>query len=632
MPALLVFGIFLITLAISIPIGISMVLGSVAPIFLLDVGGNIPQLLHNTFSGANNTPILAVPLFILGGVIMAEGGISKRLFNFFAYFVGRIPGGVPCAVILTCLFYGAISGSGPATTAAVGSMCIPFMVSLGYERRWSAGLIAVAGGLGVIIPPSIPFVLYSMATGVSTGDLFLGGVLPGILIGLFMMIYAVVYCLRKGEDKEKIRDKMTELKGRGLLRLFLDSFWALLCPVIILGGIYSGLFTPTEAACVSVFYAILVSLFIYKTIQLKDLIPFLCSSVKTYGGLAFVLAFATAFGRVLSMTKATQAVEAFIVSNFHSAALLLTVLVLVFLLLAGVMVVIQDLVGAGLAQVFQLDGRLGLCMGSIPLVGGHGTAGSFGPQFEDAGVMGASVVAVACATYGLVSGSLMGGPIARAKIKKYNLHSMVNEGEEYGESVETAQSPSQAKDLGVDSIVKSFALLIIAAGIGTYINAFFTQIGVTLPTYMGAMIVGLVIRNVCDVAHVELPMRAIDVSGNVSLNVFLAVALMTLKLWELASLAVPMIIILAIQTFIMFLYASYVVFPVMGRDYEAAAMTAAFCGFGMGATPNAMANMLVLTNKFGPAPKAFFVVPIVGGMFIDFVNTGVLTVFLQFLS
>ena len=306
--------------------------------------------------------------------------------------------------------------------------------------------------------------------------------------------------------------------------------------------------------------------------------------------------------------------------------------VLVFLLLAGVMVVIQDLVGAGLAQVFQLDGRLGLCMGSIPLVGGHGTAGSFGPQFEDAGVMGASVVAVACATYGLVSGSLMGGPIARAKIKKYNLHSLVNEGEEYGESVETAQSPSQAKDLGVDSIVKSFALLIIAAGIGTYINAFFTQIGVTLPTYMGAMIVGLVIRNVCDVAHVELPMRAIDVSGNVSLNVFLAVALMTLKLWELASLAVPMIIILAIQTFIMFLYASYVVFPVMGRDYEAAAMTAAFCGFGMGATPNAMANMLVLTNKFGPAPKAFFVVPIVGGMFIDFVNTGVLTVFLQFLS
>ena len=306
--------------------------------------------------------------------------------------------------------------------------------------------------------------------------------------------------------------------------------------------------------------------------------------------------------------------------------------VLVFLLLAGVMVVIQDLVGAGLAQVFQLDGRLGLCMGSIPLVGGHGTAGSFGPQFEDAGVMGASVVAVACATYGLVSGSLMGGPIARAKIKKYNLHSLVNEGEEYGESVETAQSPSQAKDLGVDSIVKSFALLIIAAGIGTYINAFFTQIGVTLPTYMGAMIVGLVIRNVCDVAHVELPMRAIDVSGNVSLNVFLAVALMTLKLWQLAELALPIVVILAVQTLLMYLFASFVVFRVMGADYEAAVMTAAFCGFGMGATPNAMANMLTIKNQYGPAPKAFFVVPLVGGMFIDFTNSTILTIFTNLVS
>lgn len=304
--------------------------------------------------------------------------------------------------------------------------------------------------------------------------------------------------------------------------------------------------------------------------------------------------------------------------------------VLVFLLLAGVMVVIQDLVGAGLAQVFQLDGRLGLCMGSIPLVGGHGTAGSFGPQFEDAGVMGASVVAVACATYGLVSGSLMGGPIARAKIKKYNLHSMVNEGEEYGESVETAQSPSQAKDLGVDSIVKSFALLIIAAGIGTYINAYFDG-KITLPTYMGAMIVALIIRNVSDWRKIELPMHAIDISGNVCLNIFLAIALMTLKLWELAALAVPMIVTLLVQTLIMFLFASFIVFRVMGRDYEAACMTTAFCGFGMGATPNAMANMLSVTGQYGPAPKAFFVVPIVGGMFVDFTNTAVLSVFLNFL-
>ena len=337
MAALLVFIVFLVAIAISIPIGVSMIVGSLAPIFLMDKGGSIAQLLNNTFSGANSTPILAVPLFILGGVIMAEGGISKKLFNFFSYFVGNIPGGIPCAVILTCLFYGAISGSGPATTAAVGSMCIPFLVGLGYDRQWSAGLVAVAGGLGVIIPPSIPFVLYSLATGVSTGNLFLAGIIPGILIGLFMMAYAVFYCVRKGEDKQLIRAKMDELRGQGLGHLFLDSLPALLCPIIILGGIYTGWFTPTEAACISVFYAILVSLFVYKSIKIKDLLPFLCSSVKTYGGLAFVLAFATAFGRVLSLTRATKIVEDFIVGNFSSAFAVMTVLVIIFLILGMVM-------------------------------------------------------------------------------------------------------------------------------------------------------------------------------------------------------------------------------------------------------------------------------------------------------
>ena len=296
MPALLVFVVFLIAIAVSIPIGVSMILGSIAPIFLMGKGGSVVQLLNNTFSGANSTPILAVPLFILGGVIMAKGGISKKLFNFFSYFAGRMPGGLPCAVILTCLFYGAISGSGPATTAAVGSMCVPFLTDLGYEKKWSAGLIAVAGGLGVIIPPSIPFVLYSLATGVSTGDLFLGGVFPGILIGLFLMVYAVYYCVRHGEDRDLINARMKELRSAGFLKLFLDSFWALLCPVIVLGGIYTGFVTPTEAATLSVFYAIIVSLFIYKSIKVNELIPFLCESVKTYGGLAFVLAFATAFG------------------------------------------------------------------------------------------------------------------------------------------------------------------------------------------------------------------------------------------------------------------------------------------------------------------------------------------------
>lgn len=337
MAALLVFIVFLACIALSVPIGVSMILGSVTPILLMDKGGSIVQILNNTFSGANSTPILAVPLFILGGVIMAEGGISKKLFNFFAYFVGRFSGGVPCAVILTCLFYGAISGSGPATTAAVGAMCVPFMISLGYDRQWSAGLVAVAGGLGVIIPPSIPFVLYSLATGVSTGDLFLGGILPGILIGVMMMLYAVWYCKKKGENRLLIDEKMYELKAQGFGKLFVESLPALLCPIIVLGGIYAGFVTPTEAACISVFYALIVSLFVYKTIKAKELLPMLCNAVKTYGGLAFVLAFATAFGRVLSLTKATSIITGFIENNFSSAWSVMTVLVIIFLLLGMVM-------------------------------------------------------------------------------------------------------------------------------------------------------------------------------------------------------------------------------------------------------------------------------------------------------
>jgi len=337
MAALLVFVVFIVAILITVPIATSMVLGSIAPILIMDKGGSIIQVLNNTFSGANSTPILAVPLFILGGVIMAEGGISRRLFNVFAYFTGKIPGGLPCACILTCLFYGAISGSGPATTAAVGGMCIPFLTDLGYDKKFSAGLVAVAGGLGVIIPPSIPFVLYSLATGISTGDLFLGGILPGILIGVFLMAYAVFYCVRQGEDRAKINERLEELKGKGVGNLFKESFWALLCPIIVLGGIYSGLFTPTEAATVSVVYALIVSLWVYKAITIHEVPALLKNAVKTYGGLAFVLAFATAFGRVLSLTKATSAVTNFLTANFHTAPALLSVLVVIFLILGMVM-------------------------------------------------------------------------------------------------------------------------------------------------------------------------------------------------------------------------------------------------------------------------------------------------------
>lgn len=335
--ALWIFVVFLVSLVFAVPIAMSMVFGALTPLVLGGTGSSIQQLVANSFSGSDTTPILAVPLFILGGVLMAEGGISKRLFNFFAYFVGNLPGGLPSAVILTCLFYGAISGSGPATTAAVGAMTIPFLTEMGYDKTWSSGMIATAGGLGVIIPPSIPFVLYSLATGVSTGALFLAGILPGILIGGFMIAYAVYYSIKKGEDKEKISKKMKEIRSEGLFKLFKQSFWALLSPVIVLGGIYSGIVTPTEAAVISVFYSLIVSLFIYKSIAFTEIIPFLGKAVKTYAPLTFVLAFATAFGRVLALAKAPALIEGFILSNFTSELSVLTGIVVIFLILGMVM-------------------------------------------------------------------------------------------------------------------------------------------------------------------------------------------------------------------------------------------------------------------------------------------------------
>ena len=337
MAAVLMLAVFLVCIFLTVPIGVSMVLGAAAPVAVMGQGGSMEQIINNTFSGANSTPILAIPLFILAGILMAEGAISGRLFNFFAYFVGRFRGGLPCAAIITCLFYGAISGSGPATTAAVGSMVIPFLTGLGYDKKWCAGLVSVAGGLGVIIPPSIPFVLYALATGVSTGELFIGGVIPGVLIAVFLMVYAVAYCSRRGEDRRRIDAKLEELYKKGFAALLRESFWALLCPVIVLGGIYSGRFTPTEAATVSVLYALVVSLFIYRSVSLRDIPRLLVSAVRTYAPLAFVLAFATAFGRVLSLIRATKAVESFILGGFGSGAAVLSALVLLFLLLGMVM-------------------------------------------------------------------------------------------------------------------------------------------------------------------------------------------------------------------------------------------------------------------------------------------------------
>jgi len=302
-----------------------------------------------------------------------------------------------------------------------------------------------------------------------------------------------------------------------------------------------------------------------------------------------------------------------------------------FLVLSVLMCCIQDLVGGFGAKLFGLNGKLGLTMGSIPLVGGHGTAGSFGPFLEDMGVANATTVAVAAATYGLIAGCVIGGPIAYSKIQKYNLKSSgVNlHGKTKPETVEVSVDPDTGA-LDEYNLMDAAIYIVIGVGLGTIVAVLLGKL-ITLPGYIGAMIVGAVIRNVQEVRGVKVPMPEMTAIGNICLSNFLGLAMINLKLWQLVSLALPMIVILVVQTVIMYFYASFVVFNVMGRDYDAATIASGFCGFGMGATPNAMANMQAITNRYGPAPVAFMIVPLVGSLFIDFFNAAIITAFTNFL-
>ena len=228
MSAAVVFLLFFICLIIAIPISIALGIVSVLPgAFVPSFTASGTFVIRSMLGGIDSFPLLAVPMFVL---------------------------------IVTCLFYGAISGSAPATVAAVGSMTIPILVRLGYDKSFATAIVAVAGGLGVIIPPSIPFIMYGMASGESVSDLFMAGVVPGLLIGALLMVYAIYYCKKHGEDKEKIAAEIDQLHAKGFIGVFKESFFAILSPVIILGCIYTGIASPTEAAVISVFYSLVVSL------------------------------------------------------------------------------------------------------------------------------------------------------------------------------------------------------------------------------------------------------------------------------------------------------------------------------------------------------------------------------------
>ena len=301
--------------------------------------------------------------------------------------------------------------------------------------------------------------------------------------------------------------------------------------------------------------------------------------------------------------------------------------VMIFLLLAIVLVSMQNVIGVAFAKVFGINPLIGLSTGSVPMTGGHGTSGAYAPIFESAGATGASAVAMASATFGLIAGSLIGGPLGKRLIDKHNLLSV----DSHTESISELQDTTETVDkVSSSRFLAATCQIVVAMGLGTVISAALTKTGMTFPPYIGAMFAAAIIRNISDASSkVSINSLEIDVIGETSLSIFLAMALMSLKLWQLADLAGPMLIMLIAQTLLMAGFAYFVTFNVMGRDYEAAVMACGHCGFGMGATPNAMANMSALTQRYKIAPAAFFILPLVGSLFIDFFNAAIITGFMN---
>lgn len=300
---------------------------------------------------------------------------------------------------------------------------------------------------------------------------------------------------------------------------------------------------------------------------------------------------------------------------------------IVFLVLVVALIIGQNFASIGLANVLGLDSLTGMTTGSIPMIGGHGTAGAFGPVLEDFGVSGATTVCTAAATFGLIAGSLMGGPIGNRLIKKHNLLDTIKT-EDDSFLVEEEEKHERHFSMYAPAVFQ----LIIAVGIGTIVSELLSLTGMTFPIYIGAMIVAAIMRNIGEyTGKITIHMGEINDLGGICLSLFLGIAMITLKLWQLADLALPLVILLAGQTVLMFLFAYFVVYNIMGRDYDAAVIAAGTCGFGMGATPNAMANMQAICDKYAPSVKAYLIIPIVGSLFADFLNSLTITFFINLL-
>ena len=300
---------------------------------------------------------------------------------------------------------------------------------------------------------------------------------------------------------------------------------------------------------------------------------------------------------------------------------------IVFLGLVVGLILCQNFLAVGMSKVLNLDPWIGLCTGSIPMVGGHGTAGAFGPVLEDFNVSGATTLCTAAATFGLITGSLIGGPIGKSLVEKKNLITTAV-AEDDSLLVEDEKKHTRHTSMYAAAVFQ----LILAIGLGTIFSWLLTKTGMTFPIYIGAMIAAALFRNIGEYSgKFTIYMGEINDIGGICLSLFLGIAMITLKLWQLAALALPLVILLSVQVLLMFIFARFIVFNVMGRDYDAAVLAAGTCGFGMGATPNAMANMQAICDRYAPSVKAYLIIPLIGSLFADFLNSLIITFFINLL-
>ena len=333
MEAFVLFFVFALLLLLGTPIAVCLGISSILSMLVLGAGrpvsvvlGTVPQLVS---AATSKSVLLAIPFFILGGNIMEKSGISGKLINLAESCVGHLKGGVAMVCVIVACFFAAISGSGPATVAALGLILIPAMVKVGYDAPFAAALMATAGAIGVIIPPSIPFVVYGSISDTSIGDLFISGVIPGLLMGAALIIITL-WLGRKSDLK-----RLPRCTGAQRWKAFKGAFWGLLMPVIILGGIYGGIFTPTEAAAVSAVYGLVIGVFVYRTIKMKQFIKILIDTASTTATVMFITAAATLFAYVLTRARIDVAISGLLTDVAGGNKIIFLLIVNVVLLLAG---------------------------------------------------------------------------------------------------------------------------------------------------------------------------------------------------------------------------------------------------------------------------------------------------------